>query len=139
MVAFLGPLVAQDVGDVPLDHGGDELVAMCLARVERRQALQDPQREVLFEVLAVLLREAGAADQLFDLAPNDATGETVDLLGSKSSCNTLNLLPGRGGEGVGHDDWRRECRPTKKRRRCESRHDRRRPQSPPLCGRQNVR
>ena len=77
MVAFLRLLVAEHVGDVPLDDGSDEFVAMSNVRIKSRQALQHASEQFLFEGLAVLQSESSATDQLVDLALDNATDETI--------------------------------------------------------------
>ena len=49
-------------------------VAVGFGRIEGLQALQDAGEQLLLEVRTILLGEAGAADQLVDLAPDDAHG-----------------------------------------------------------------
>jgi hypothetical protein len=110
---------------------------MGLLWIEQVQTLKEAQDQLLFQVLAILLGEAGAADEQPDLASNDALGETVenDVVVVKH----WKSPPGRGGEKAWATTIGEVMQANAKRRRCEERHDRRRPQSPPLRGRQNVR
>lgn len=81
---------------------------MTFRRIEVVQALQEAQEQLLFQVLAVLRGEAGAADEQPNLAPNDTLGEAVE--NETIVVQHGNLLPAaEEKECEGHDDRRKNA------------------------------
>src|SRR5262249_16961268 len=101
------------------------------------QLLQEVAGKRLLDVRPVMLREAIEADGLPGLAADDAAREAVELRAEVVAIHRKLLEAARSGGGPRR--MAKGAQGRARRRPCEERHGRRRPQLPPLRGQLSVR
>src|SRR5262245_1334054 len=94
----------KDHADSALDHAGDKRIEVAPRRVAPVQALKESNDQLLLEVLTFLRGETCAAHKPPRFPAYEVASETI--------MNDLVVVPhwnaplGRGGAGMGNDDWR---------------------------------